>query len=292
MDIDRLVDGIGALESLGGCEICFHDCANSMGRELREALPLTHSTPFCSLAKATGNGNGLRLCTGCDQAAVHRECARRKSPFIKICGFRAMEVVVPVFSGGNLAAVMFMGLFKPAGFNDSAELVHPPVTAEFDSAEVNRARLKLPEITPEKAAQLAAVGQTMAWLLSILLDREWQEPIGNSDKKNMILRFVHKNYRNSKIGVNDLAERLKLSESRSGHLVKQHFNQTFPELLNDRRLRAAERLLAETMFHTGDIAALCGFSSSQYFYRRFKNKHQLTPSQYRLLNARPGSQQI
>lgn len=292
MDIDHLVDGIGALESLGGCEICFHDCANSMSREMREALPITHNNPFCSLAKATNNGKGLLLCTGCDQAAVHRECTRRKTPFIKICGFHAMEVVVPVFSGGNLAAVMFMGLFKATNFNETAELIHPQAAAEFDSTELNRARLKLPEITQEKASQLAAAGQTMAWLLSLLLDREWLEPVGNSDKKNMILRFVHKNYRNSKISVNDLAGRLKLSESRSGHLVKEHFNQTFPELLNDRRLRAAEHLLAETMFHTGDIATLCGFSSPQYFYRRFKNKHQLTPSQYRLLNARPGPQQI
>ncbi len=53
------------------------------------------------------------------------------------------------------------------------------------------------------------------------------------------------------------------------------------EMLQARRMFAAEQLLSTTDIRIQEIADLCGFSSPVYFYQRFLKVHGCSPAEYR-----------
>jgi AraC-like DNA-binding protein len=87
-----------------------------------------------------------------------------------------------------------------------------------------------------------------------------------------------------RLTVPDIAEHLGFSVSRTHALFREYTGQSPNYYILSLRLKAAEKMLAETPRSITDIALECGFSSSQYFSRQFKKFHGITPSRFR--NAR------
>ena len=62
----------------------------------------------------------------------------------------------------------------------------------------------------------------------------------------------------------------------------------FSEVLDQLRTREAARLLAQSDLSITDIGYVCGFADTSHFSRRFKRRHQVSPSDYRSnQSARP-----
>ena len=83
----------------------------------------------------------------------------------------------------------------------------------------------------------------------------------------------------------DLARELKTSEATVSRLVNVHFGKTVPQLLNERRVRDAERLLAQTGVPVAVIAEQVGFNSLASFNRSFKEITGHSPSDSRQKKA-------
>ena len=62
-------------------------------------------------------------------------------------------------------------------------------------------------------------------------------------------------------------------------------NTTPMEYLNRHRIVTAARMLAEGGHSVGEIAEACGFSTSSYFGKVFRQKMGCTPSEYRRENV-------
>ncbi len=93
-------------------------------------------------------------------------------------------------------------------------------------------------------------------------------------------------WRQKGLKVSDLATRLGTNATYISACINGQAGKSFPELLNDYRLRQAQKLMAEQpdMLLT-DIADECGFSNEQSFFRTFKARTGLTPQEWKASKA-------
>ncbi len=79
----------------------------------------------------------------------------------------------------------------------------------------------------------------------------------------------------------DLARELDQSETAISKIINLHFGKSFPQLVNERRIEDAKRLLAETDASVKVVAEEVGFNSLASFNRVFKDLAGEAPSTYR-----------
>jgi AraC-like DNA-binding protein len=79
----------------------------------------------------------------------------------------------------------------------------------------------------------------------------------------------------------EMARELKTSEATVSKLINFHFGKSLPQLLNEKRVEDAKRLLRQTDAPIKVIAENVGFNSMASFNRVFKDISGLSPSEYR-----------
>lgn len=99
------------------------------------------------------------------------------------------------------------------------------------------------------------------------------------------LIFVQKVYQETGYTRASLARELNISESVVTRLVNSHFGKSVPQLLNENRIRDAQRLLTQTTAPVSVIAEQVGFNSLPSFNRVFKEIAGVSPSDYRNVKA-------
>ncbi len=104
------------------------------------------------------------------------------------------------------------------------------------------------------------------------------------DKMNLILKpmliYIHENY-NQKITVNDIAHVGCVSLRECYRIFNNGLNISPIEYINEYRLQIARQLLTKTDKSITQICMECGFGSSSFFGKVFKNKYRYTPKEYR-----------
>lgn len=89
-------------------------------------------------------------------------------------------------------------------------------------------------------------------------------------------------WRQKGLKVSDLATRLGTNATYISACINGQAGKSFPEFLNDYRLRHAQKLMAEQPDRLlSDIADECGFSNEQTFFRSFKARTGLTPQEWK-----------
>jgi AraC-like DNA-binding protein len=79
----------------------------------------------------------------------------------------------------------------------------------------------------------------------------------------------------------DLAKELDISEAVLSRVINLHFKKSFPQLLNENRVRDAKQLLRDTYAPVKTVAEEAGFNSIASFNRVFKDIEGESPSSYR-----------
>jgi AraC-like DNA-binding protein len=77
-----------------------------------------------------------------------------------------------------------------------------------------------------------------------------------------------------------------MSKATFARQFKQHSGKTFSEFINQIRLQAACRELAETDDAVLEIALACGFTQVSFFNRLFRRVHRCSPTRYRAKSRR------
>lgn len=95
-----------------------------------------------------------------------------------------------------------------------------------------------------------------------------------------IQNYIQTNYQ-SEISLNDLADRLYLSNAYLSKYVKKHFGLTFMEYLNNVRLFHAVDELLYSDKNITRVALDNGFPTSAAFTKAFRNMYHESPSEYR-----------
>ncbi len=93
------------------------------------------------------------------------------------------------------------------------------------------------------------------------------------------LREIETNYRTDSLSTVAAAHRVSLSYLSME--VKRATGSTFKQLLCQKRLDAAARMLRETRLPVQEVCAAVGYDNTGYFHRLFRTQYGITPKQYR-----------
>ncbi|MBD3787038.1 MAG: helix-turn-helix domain-containing protein [Sphingomonadales bacterium] len=129
-------------------------------------------------------------------------------------------------------------------------------------------------------------------LLGVWLERQVElhgsaEPARPSAARRLVARYtaaLERDFR-SDARVADYAAELGVTPTHLTRVCRETCGRAALDLLADRRMFEARRLLAETRVPVKDIAAALGFASPAYFTRAFQTKTGRTPSAFRRAGA-------
>lgn len=88
-------------------------------------------------------------------------------------------------------------------------------------------------------------------------------------RRAIITKCIQQNAHRSNFKLQDLADKLYLSRSRTSHLVQELFNKAFQAILLKERMCNAKALLTNSDFTVEEICETVGIPNIYYFYRQF-----------------------
>lgn len=94
------------------------------------------------------------------------------------------------------------------------------------------------------------------------------------------VQYIRKNYKDCNLTNEILAKECNISEIYLRKLFNKHLKTTPKQYISEIRLQKAKQLLSEGTLKINSISEECGFRSSYHFYRFFKEKTGLTPTEY------------
>ncbi len=136
---------------------------------------------------------------------------------------------------------------------------------------------------------LKTLGQVADHLAKAILDyckviffRTQNTKLTRSEKLygDMCLYINENFYKN--ITRDDLSKQFNISTSHISRIFHQSGNMKFSDYVNNIRLENAKKMLISESYRIEEISHRCGFKDINYFCRVFKQKTQLTPSEFRL----------
>lgn len=112
------------------------------------------------------------------------------------------------------------------------------------------------------------------------LETREEQSGANSFIVTQALGFLDKNYA-EKLALKDIADHCYVSQWHLSKLLNKHTGKSFYELLNETRIKAAKRLLADPSLKIGDIGDLVGYADTGHFSRVFKKIEGVSANEYR-----------
>lgn len=94
-----------------------------------------------------------------------------------------------------------------------------------------------------------------------------------------VVDYIGDNYKNASL--TEIAKILNQPIYALSKLIKNKTKKTFKEILQKKKFDRAEELLKDTKLSINDIIIAVGYENNSYFFKKFKEKYNITPAQYR-----------
>ncbi len=221
-----------------------------------------HRFPCCVYKQ----GNHSQCIAHCRNKAMELG-AIYKRPFHLRCWRGIHETVMPLFRGNEHAATIFAGAYRDE------------ISQKEYSAGYRKLYEKMIPWSNTQGSYLADALYTIGYALLGIADNLREEYTFEPGRRGIIQRFLSRQGC-SDLGLEDLAEELELSVSRTSHLLRELFGKGYAELRNEERICRAELLLQEGLL-IRDVARQVGFQNEFYFSRVFKKLRGIPPGAYR-----------
>lgn len=102
---------------------------------------------------------------------------------------------------------------------------------------------------------------------------------------NRVRRYIEDNIDNPEANIDGMAAASASSRSTLNRRLRSQLGVSAAQLLIEARMQRAEQLLCSDDMRdssVAEIAAMCGYSDTQYFQRAFKKKHGIGPAEYKM----------
>lgn len=167
--------------------------------------------------------------------------------------------------------------FAPLQCNSTEE----PILLQIPNSEVHRFR-KIYEtiIIRETLARTPYLKIFMGNILSCIIQENHTRASAIPDSFRKVLIEMNR-LENIKGGVSAFLRLSNLSHAQLCRLTKKHLNLTPNEYVTQIRMEFAYSFITSTSIGFDDIADSIGFSSYSHFYKLFKKKYHISPSQLR-----------
>lgn len=261
---EELESLLAAAERTTGLVITVHDRTGAFAGII--AAYNAHRHWYCGVGKARDPAHRHRCHAHCRFAVNDAVAAPTASPFIHSCWKGCSEAVAAVHRDGRHMLTLFGGAAR-------AGTAPPPGLAP----EAERAWRQLPPADGDRLAAAALVLQAIGQRMLVLLDAQSVEAGG---RRGIIDRLVEERMHQI-LTLEMVGRRLQLSASRTSHVVAETYGMPFGDLLRERRLARAKRLLLSGDEPVGVIAGRCGFNSQPWFNRLFVRQVGIPPARWR-----------
>ncbi len=99
------------------------------------------------------------------------------------------------------------------------------------------------------------------------------------------LEAIHERYDRS-LSISDVAREFSLTTDAMSRMFRRTVGRSFTDYVNDVRCAAASKLLVESERSVSAIAAACGYGNLANFNRRFRERFDCSPREYRARHTR------
>ena len=96
-----------------------------------------------------------------------------------------------------------------------------------------------------------------------------------------ILTFIHENYSNVNLSLDEISKNIFLTPAHICVIFKDYTNTTVNKYINEYRLDKAKQLLKDPSIKMNEIASQVGYRDGNYFAKIFKKEFGYSPSEYR-----------
>lgn len=107
-----------------------------------------------------------------------------------------------------------------------------------------------------------------------------ETPHRHGDTVKQMISYIQEHFSDN-ITIGDLTEHAHVSRSECFRAFHRYTGKKPMEYINEYRLLQAAGLLRDTSLSVSEIGSSCGFGSSSYFGKLFKEKYRVTPLEYR-----------
>ncbi len=97
---------------------------------------------------------------------------------------------------------------------------------------------------------------------------------------NNAIKYIEQNYPH-KLTLSEVAEKTYVSQWHLSKLLNRNLGQNFSEILNNIRMKEAQKLLRDPSLRIGDVAEKVGFVDMAHFSRVFKKSIGISANEYR-----------
>ncbi len=95
-----------------------------------------------------------------------------------------------------------------------------------------------------------------------------------------IKKYVDEHFSEQDFSLENISKHLSYNKKYISSVFKKYMGMGIVDYLNTIRIQNACTMMEQGFTSVNDIAHRCGYASSQYFSKNFKNKMGITPSQY------------
>ena len=126
-----------------------------------------------------------------------------------------------------------------------------------------------------------SIEKSSAFLKSVIVESIIHTKLDKTPKiVNDIKKYIDENY-DKAITNNGLGDKFLYHPNHLNRLFKTHTQRSIREFIIDVRLTKAVSMLNKTNLSITQIGEACGFSSSAYFIKKFKEKYGISPLKFR-----------
>lgn len=265
LEIDTLaiIDEIKLQFSLS---IVIHDHEHLLyATVLGKQLHFRHDDPYCEWQRHEKK-EWFENCRKCCRDDTIELFKKNKSIQHATCWKNAEQIILPVYDKNKLIFTIFAGPFRS--------------DKNIKNENMNKIYSKLIKITQHDINRIKIYLHALSALLLQFISEDENLASSRRSRKSHIEKFFDANH-HLPISLTKLAAHIKLSASRTSHILKEVYHLSFNEILLSIRLSKAQKLLLHSDLTINEIAYKVGFSNINYFYVCFKKINKISPKTFR-----------
>ena len=209
---------------------------------------------------------GMERCIELDNK-MQKLCRKEERAVLYCCHAGLYELIAPVKVLGEVAGFVMFGQFRVG--DEIAEFA-------MKNDEIREAFAELPAFDLDGAESLKDM---INMLIGYIIDKELVSYSG-SMKLQTLHYFINENF-NKPVTLHQAAKFMHMSDSSLTHFLRDNHQSSFKQLLIEKRLSHAEKLLRENpALSIAEASVMSGYDDPHYFSRLYRKNRKRTAKSF------------
>ena len=209
---------------------------------------------------------GMERCIELDNK-MQKLCRKEERAVLYCCHAGLYELIAPVKVLGEVAGFVMFGQFRVG--DEIAEFA-------MKNDEIREAFAELPAFDFDGAESLKDM---INMLIGYIIDKELVSYSG-SMKLQTLHYFINENF-NKPVTLHQAAKFMHMSDSSLTHFLRDNHQSSFKQLLIEKRLSHAEKLLRENpALSIAEASVMAGYDDPHYFSRLYRKNRKRTAKSF------------